>query len=183
VRWDDYDDEYFDLVFASAIMIHVPEDRRDHVYSHFRRLLKRDGVLFVSYKIGDHTLISEDGRYFAYYRDQQAAQNELEAHGFRVERLLISFNNKDCTLSLSGSNGRASTASRGRRAGPHARRGPPVMECNTRGGCCDDSPGRQDDGTPDSSLSLRPVRAVGRAGLSFGPASRPRSTWIKSSGP
>lgn len=93
-----YSDGSFDLIFASAIMIHVPQDKRRHVYSTFRRLLKRDGLLFVSYKIGDHTLISEDGRFFAYYRDQAVAQQELEDHGFRIEGITININNKDMYL-------------------------------------------------------------------------------------
>jgi len=95
-----YPDEYFDLIFASAIMIHVPEDKRDHVYRTFHRLLKRDGLLFVSYKIGDHTLISEDGRFFAYYRDETKPRQELEYYGFRIEIELLNykFDNKDMYL-------------------------------------------------------------------------------------
>lgn len=93
-----YTPEYFDLIFASAIMIHVPKEKRDQIYSTFHRLLKRDGLLFVNYKIGDHTLISEDGRFFAYYRDQKMAQQELEEHGFCIETVYININNKDMYL-------------------------------------------------------------------------------------
>ncbi|MBI5929865.1 MAG: class I SAM-dependent methyltransferase [Chloroflexi bacterium] len=77
-------DHYFDLIFACAIMIHVPEDKRERVYSTFHQLLKPAGILFVNYKLGDHSLISDNGRYFAYYRDDSWIQQELEKNGFQI---------------------------------------------------------------------------------------------------
>jgi hypothetical protein len=65
-----YRDSYFDLIFACAMMVHVPKEYADGIYKIFYRLLKPDGVLFVNFKIGDHSLISEDGRFFEYYRNE-----------------------------------------------------------------------------------------------------------------
>ena len=94
VSWG-YEDAYFDLIFASAIMIHAPKSKRVQVYAMFHRLLKPDGVLFANYKIGDHTLISEDGRFFAYYRDQSEPEKELKNNGFRVEAMVLNTNYKN----------------------------------------------------------------------------------------
>jgi 2-polyprenyl-3-methyl-5-hydroxy-6-metoxy-1,4-benzoquinol methylase len=93
-----YRDESFDLIFASAIMIHVPDSERNHVYSTFYRLLKPDGYLFVNYKIDDHTLISIDGRYFAYYRDAAAIEQELKNYGFNIDYKTVQTNSKDMYL-------------------------------------------------------------------------------------
>lgn len=90
-----YPEASFDLIFASAIMIHVPQEKRDHIYANFRRLLKPDGILFVNYKIGDHTLISQDGRFFAYYRDDSQSQRELEDNGFQIRIEILDSNYKD----------------------------------------------------------------------------------------
>jgi SAM-dependent methyltransferase len=93
-----YPDASFDLIFASAIMIHVPEKKRSHIYSTFRRLLKPEGYLFVNYKINDHTLISDDGRFFAYYRDDSWPQRELENNGFNIVSKDIKTNFTDMYL-------------------------------------------------------------------------------------
>lgn len=90
-----FPDLSFDLIFACAIMIHVPKERRSQVYTTFYHLLKPDGILFVNYKIGDHTLISEDGRFFAYYRDESWPMTELENHGFRIEAMVLNTKNRN----------------------------------------------------------------------------------------
>lgn len=90
-----YPDSYFDLVFACAIMIHVPKEQAKKIYQTFYRLLKPRGVLFVSFKIGDHTLISEDGRFFEYYRHESLLWKELESVGFRVEGVIKTTNYRD----------------------------------------------------------------------------------------
>jgi 2-polyprenyl-3-methyl-5-hydroxy-6-metoxy-1,4-benzoquinol methylase len=54
---NDYPDpESFDIIFACAMMIHVPRRKPTEVYRQFYRLIRQGGALFVNFKIGDHTL-------------------------------------------------------------------------------------------------------------------------------
>jgi ubiquinone/menaquinone biosynthesis C-methylase UbiE len=90
-----YPDNYFDLIFACAILVHVPKYEIAEIYSKFRRLLKPNGLLFVNFKIGDHSLISEDGRFFEYYRDISFPQESLVKAGFTIQEVLMQTNYKN----------------------------------------------------------------------------------------
>jgi SAM-dependent methyltransferase len=80
-------DQRFDLIWACAILVHVPRFESLRVLRTLHRLLKADGVLFVNFKIGDHSLVSHDGRFFEYYRHERAAERLLEAAGFELEEV------------------------------------------------------------------------------------------------
>jgi SAM-dependent methyltransferase len=93
-----YPDAFFDLIFACAIMVHIPKGDAPNICRMFYRLLKPDGILFVNYKIGDHTLISKDGRFFEYYRNETLPRKELENAGFRIEDMTLTTNYKNMYL-------------------------------------------------------------------------------------
>lgn len=88
------DSEKFDIIFACAMMIHVPRHKAAKVYSEFHRLIRPGGALFVNFKIGDHTLIGIGERYHEYYRDYRVPWRMLEDAGFLVRQISMTFNRK-----------------------------------------------------------------------------------------
>ena len=90
-----YSDEFFDIIFASAIMVHVPKKEVAKIYKSFQKVLKPNGLLFVNFKIGDHSLIAADGRFFEYYRDIDQPRQDLLTAGFRVDDIILRTNNQN----------------------------------------------------------------------------------------
>jgi len=88
-------DQDFDLIFACAMMIHVPKDRAQRIYQSFYRLLKPGGLLFVNFKIGDHSLICDGGRFFEYYSDHTVPMSMIEAVGFEREDIILRWNKQN----------------------------------------------------------------------------------------
>ena len=88
-------DQEFDLIFACAMMIHVPKDRTQRIYQNFYRLLKPGGLLFVNFKIGDHSLICDGGRFFEYYSNHNGPLSMIEAVGFEREDIILRWNKQN----------------------------------------------------------------------------------------
>ena len=74
----------YDLVFACAMMVHVLTGSVREILRAFHRMLKDGGVLFVNFKIGDHTLISYDGRFYEFYADAEPDSWMLHSTGFNI---------------------------------------------------------------------------------------------------
>jgi SAM-dependent methyltransferase len=91
----DFKKESFDLIFACAMMVHVPLEKADGIYQSFYQLLKPGGLLFVNFKLGDHSLISADGRFFEYYQDHNTPMNALRKTGFYIEEAVLRLNRKN----------------------------------------------------------------------------------------
>jgi SAM-dependent methyltransferase len=95
-----YEAHYFDLIFACAIMVHVPRAEVPGVLKSMYRILRPGGALFVNFKIGDHTLLGvgmeneNDERYFEYYRDHSVPWIMLEESGFAIHELTLRWNRK-----------------------------------------------------------------------------------------
>ena len=68
MRFDELDEhEAYDGVWASACLLHVPRDELSGVLSRIHRALKRDGVFYASYKIGQGEGGRDSlGRYYNY---------------------------------------------------------------------------------------------------------------------
>jgi SAM-dependent methyltransferase len=68
MRFDELDErEAHDGVWASACLLHVPRDELAGVLARIHRALKRDGVFYASYKIGDGEGGRDSlGRYYNY---------------------------------------------------------------------------------------------------------------------
>jgi|GEM_PF-2096085 len=98
-QWDIYNidncpfiDKPFDLIFACAMMIHIPKEESASIYHKLFDLLKPGGLLFVNYKIGDHTIISVGDRFFEYYNSHLIPQRKIEAAGFSIEEITFRWN-------------------------------------------------------------------------------------------
>jgi SAM-dependent methyltransferase len=90
-----FESEAFDLIFACAMMVHVPWRLAGDIYRDFYYLLKPDGLLFVNFKLGDHSLISLGGRYFQYYRDSARPMKMLQEAGFMIEEVETRWNTRN----------------------------------------------------------------------------------------
>jgi SAM-dependent methyltransferase len=84
----------YDLIFASAVLIHFPRIERFKIYTKLQCLLKPNGFLFVNFKYDDHTLIGEENRYFTYFSNPDSAEEELEEY-FKIISRTTSVNITD----------------------------------------------------------------------------------------
>jgi SAM-dependent methyltransferase len=79
----------FDAVWACASLLHVPKVRIISVPSRLRIALVHGGILFASVQLGKGEMLSPDGRFFAYYQEDEIS-GLLTASGFSVDTSWIS---------------------------------------------------------------------------------------------
>jgi ubiquinone/menaquinone biosynthesis C-methylase UbiE len=81
---------YFDGVWASASVLHVPRKEIKKVLSEVYRVLKPNGLLYISVKSGDGAkFVNNDlgiNRYFVYYSEKEFKEL-LTAVGFSIQRI------------------------------------------------------------------------------------------------
>ncbi|HEX5690705.1 MAG TPA: class I SAM-dependent methyltransferase [Roseiflexaceae bacterium] len=80
-------DDAFDGLWACASFLHIPKRDAPAVLREFRRVLRPQGVLYISVKQGDgeRWVTTESGhqRFFAFYRETEIDEL-LAAHGFTI---------------------------------------------------------------------------------------------------
>jgi len=64
----------FDAVWASASLLHLPKSSVPSAVMKLVQVLKEKGVLYASLKVGEGESLSEDGRFFSYYREEEVRQ-------------------------------------------------------------------------------------------------------------
>lgn len=69
-----YDSE-FDAIWACASLLHVPKTEIDDILKRMLKALKPGGISFICVKSGNGEMIANDGRFFAYYQEDEF--NEL----------------------------------------------------------------------------------------------------------
>lgn len=84
----------YDLVVANALMVHIDPEQVSKLLGNIYSVLKPAGRFYVSFKLRDHTLISLDDRYFAYYRDSSIPEALLRNAGFHIDEIAVRWNNK-----------------------------------------------------------------------------------------
>jgi ubiquinone/menaquinone biosynthesis C-methylase UbiE len=84
-----FEDDFFDGIWASGSIYHVPKSEVKKIIGEFERVLKNDGVLSLNFKLGKGEGLeanpkSYDGspRYFAYYTKQEM-KNIMVDFGFK----------------------------------------------------------------------------------------------------
>jgi len=77
--------EPYQAIFADAVLFHVEKKHVFGILAAFYRLLEEKGVLFVNFKINDHSLVSMDGRFFEYYGDRTEIEKWITDVGFEIE--------------------------------------------------------------------------------------------------
>jgi len=77
-------DETFKGIWACASVVHLPKYFLSIVLGEFNRILKKDGILFLSMQEGDNEAFLEpEGRFFAYHKMDEL-NTILGQHGFQV---------------------------------------------------------------------------------------------------
>ncbi len=84
----DFEDE-FDGVWCSASLLHVPYNEIDLAMANIFRALKKNGILYVSFKYGTERY-SKEGRYFFNY-NEETVQKLLLDHSFVILETYVSF--------------------------------------------------------------------------------------------
>ncbi len=72
-----FPDNYFDAVWASASLLHVPKEKFTEILEQIKQILKEDGIIYISVKKGNGEILQEDQRYdgakkfWAYYQEDE----------------------------------------------------------------------------------------------------------------
>lgn len=85
----DFEDEFFDAVWANAIFLHIFKKDIPSVLNGVFRVLKKGGIFFVSVKEGDGEILKPDPRYgnvekFWSFFQKDEIENELKKAGFKI---------------------------------------------------------------------------------------------------
>lgn len=85
---DGCSDNSVDGIWACASLLHLNKNELRNVLQHFCDALKTDGVLYASFKYGDHSFESEDGRFFELINEKDLPL--FESVGFAMLNTWIS---------------------------------------------------------------------------------------------
>jgi ubiquinone/menaquinone biosynthesis C-methylase UbiE len=84
-----FEDEYFDGIWASGSIYHVPKSEFGKILREFARVLKSDGILSLNFKLGTGEGMESNPksyggspRYFAYYTEKEM-KSIIEDLGFK----------------------------------------------------------------------------------------------------
>ena len=86
----------YEVVFCDGVMFHLGSSRVPEVLRWFHCVLAPGGVLFVNFKIDDHTMVSLDGRFFEYYETTGSIERMLLGAGFDIEDVTLT--SKDSSM-------------------------------------------------------------------------------------
>jgi thiamine-monophosphate kinase len=79
----DFDERSFDGIWYSAVFVHVPKVQAPSTLASLYRILKDDGIVYLSVQIGGGSVVRYEGRVFFYYTDEEMHQL-LRQTGFVV---------------------------------------------------------------------------------------------------
>jgi SAM-dependent methyltransferase len=86
----------FNLVVANALLVHIAPKHASGLIAKVYDVLKPGGHFFFNVKIRDHSLVSLDGRYFAYYPNFTIPRSMLRTAGFEVDEVALRENHQTC---------------------------------------------------------------------------------------
>lgn len=85
----DFEDESFDSIWASAVLLHLEKEDITKVLHDFYRILKKDGIVFIAVKKGagekfvTDSLSGGNSRYFSFYTKDEI-ENFIQKAGFKI---------------------------------------------------------------------------------------------------
>ena len=90
IRHLDFDNQYFDGVWACAALLHIPKEEIPSLISGVSRVLKREGIFYISVKEGEGERFVKDERYegdiikfYSYFKSGEL-ETILNERGFDV---------------------------------------------------------------------------------------------------
>jgi len=97
----DFPDNSFDGVWACAVLLHMPKDRIDTALQSIQRVMKKDGVMFISLKKGDGEKFVEGDhvgiqykRFFSFYEMPEFSEILLRNNFEIIESYEMDHSNK-----------------------------------------------------------------------------------------
>lgn len=84
-----FPDNYFDGIWATAVLLHLKKHEVPQVIQEFKRILKSQGILFIGVKVGRGEEVVVDklsdglGRFFSYYSENEI-RKLLKNAGFKI---------------------------------------------------------------------------------------------------
>jgi ubiquinone/menaquinone biosynthesis C-methylase UbiE len=93
----DFKEKSFDALWVCASFPHIPKIHSYSILNDFKRLLKKNGILFINAIIGNedyrienscetNTIFEGVGRYFQWYPNKETVSNMLREVGFKVDK-------------------------------------------------------------------------------------------------
>lgn len=79
----EFEEQSFDGIWYSAVFVHVPKVQAPRTLASLRRILKDDGVLYLSAQLGSGCVVRWEGRVFFYYTEEEL-QRLFRGTGFKV---------------------------------------------------------------------------------------------------
>ena len=79
----DFFDNEFDGFWSSATLLHIPKERIKEVLQNIHKVIRKDGIGFISLKQGIGEKMEPDNRLFAYYEKEEFKKILLQ-NGFEV---------------------------------------------------------------------------------------------------
>lgn len=73
----------FSVVVAAESVIHIPKSELPQLISDIHRLLLPGGILYASFQVGNHALVTIDGRFYEYYPDDAELSELLSRAGLK----------------------------------------------------------------------------------------------------
>jgi len=67
----DFPESSFDGFWASAVLLHIPKVRIAEALESIHRIVKSNGLGFIAVKQGEGEKVEDEGRFFAYYSDDE----------------------------------------------------------------------------------------------------------------
>lgn len=90
IRYPEFEDNYFDAIWASASILHVPRNQVDETFNNIYKILKPKGIFYSSFQIGSDENIKSKlyggksrKRYFAQYSGKEL-ENKISKAGFEI---------------------------------------------------------------------------------------------------
>lgn len=91
-----FEDDTFDGIWSCASLLHIPKSQTDQTMYEFGRVLKPEGVLYLSLKEGEGEKVDKNGKFFSYYRTDELA-DLVEKTGFKVLESYTSVDDRNIT--------------------------------------------------------------------------------------
>lgn len=78
-----FDDQSFDAIWYSALLVHLPNRFAQATINNLFRILRTGGILYISAQSGGDAVFRPDGRFFVYYTELELKTRFCDA-GFKV---------------------------------------------------------------------------------------------------
>ena len=101
----DFPENYYDGLWVNASFLHIPKEEGKKTLSGFNRILKNNGIIYISVKEGnEEKIISKEEykggkKFFAFYEEEEIVKI-IESCNFKVLKIITTETKKDKWLNI-----------------------------------------------------------------------------------